>query len=193
MLAKFGIEMTVPHCRNHVRTARQDDRALRRYRRRWKLEQLFAWLQNYRRILVRHDFHAATFFRLPYTRMLHNFATPPIMRCVLALLSPDLSLICAIGSGAKNADYKHPSHRGVRLIVTFDLAGKTRVLFLVGFAVGLVGFGLFYLSWTIDRNLSDETAAWQSKIRGLADKEARDLAVKAGPTARVPAHPTLPR
>jgi hypothetical protein len=47
--------------------------------------------------------------------------------------------------------------------------------------------GLFYLSWTIDRNLSDETAAWQSKIRGLADKEARDLAAKAGPTVRVPA------
>jgi uncharacterized membrane protein YciS (DUF1049 family) len=77
--------------------------------------------------------------------------------------------------------------------VPFNLAGKTRVLFLVGLAIGLVGFGWLYLKWTLDRNLSDETAAWQSKIRGLADKEARDLAAKAGPTARVPVRPNLPR
>ena len=32
-----------------------DGRVLRRYRRRWKVERLFAWLQNYRRILVRYD------------------------------------------------------------------------------------------------------------------------------------------
>ena len=28
---------------------------LRRYRRRWKIERLFAWLQNFRRILTRHE------------------------------------------------------------------------------------------------------------------------------------------
>jgi transposase len=28
---------------------------LRRYGRRWKIERLWAWLQNYRRILVRHE------------------------------------------------------------------------------------------------------------------------------------------
>jgi transposase len=31
----------------------QDGRVLRRYRRRWKVERLFAWLHNYRRIVVR--------------------------------------------------------------------------------------------------------------------------------------------
>jgi transposase len=61
MLAKFGIEMIAPHRSNRVRAATQDGRSLRRYRRRWKVERLFAWLQNYRRILVRHDFHAANY------------------------------------------------------------------------------------------------------------------------------------
>ncbi|MFN4292349.1 MAG: transposase, partial [Permianibacter sp.] len=35
--------------------ATQDGRELRRYRKRWKVERLFAWLQNFRRILVRYD------------------------------------------------------------------------------------------------------------------------------------------
>ena len=30
---------------------------LRRYKRRWKIERLFAWLQNFRRIAMRFDFH----------------------------------------------------------------------------------------------------------------------------------------
>jgi transposase len=30
-------------------------RKLRRYRRRWKIERTFSWLQNFRRLLVRHD------------------------------------------------------------------------------------------------------------------------------------------
>jgi transposase len=34
---------------------------LRRYTRRWKIERLFAWLQNYRRLLVRHDYHLDNF------------------------------------------------------------------------------------------------------------------------------------
>jgi transposase len=33
----------------------QDGRALRRYRKRWKVERTFAWLQNFRRLLVRQD------------------------------------------------------------------------------------------------------------------------------------------
>ena len=52
-----GIEMIAPHRRNRKRPATQDRRPLRRYKRRWKVERLFAWLQNYRRILIRHERH----------------------------------------------------------------------------------------------------------------------------------------
>lgn len=54
-LATRGIQMIAPHKRNRKKPKTQDGRVLRRYRRRWKVERLFAWLQNYRRILVRYD------------------------------------------------------------------------------------------------------------------------------------------
>lgn len=54
-LAERGIRLIAPHKRNRKKPKTQDGRALRRYRRRWKVERLFAWLQNYRRILVRYD------------------------------------------------------------------------------------------------------------------------------------------
>jgi len=54
-LHKRGIELLVPHRRNRQRWWRQDGRKLRRYRRRWKVERTFAWLQNFRRLLVRQD------------------------------------------------------------------------------------------------------------------------------------------
>lgn len=55
-----GIEMIAPHHpRRNVKT--QDGRPLRRYKRRWKIERLFAWLGNFRRILIRHDYHVANF------------------------------------------------------------------------------------------------------------------------------------
>lgn len=41
-LAAQGIEMIAPHRRNRKRKATQDGRPLRRYRRRWKIERLFA-------------------------------------------------------------------------------------------------------------------------------------------------------
>jgi transposase len=53
-LAEEGIELIAPNRSNRsVKT--QDGRPLRRYKRRWKIERLFAWLQNFRRILTRHD------------------------------------------------------------------------------------------------------------------------------------------
>ena len=33
----------------------QDGRKLRRYRKRWKIERTFAWLGNYRRLVVRYE------------------------------------------------------------------------------------------------------------------------------------------
>jgi transposase len=54
------IELIAPH-RSDRKRATQDGRALRRYRRRWKVERLFAWLQNFRRVHTRHERHAENF------------------------------------------------------------------------------------------------------------------------------------
>src|SRR5258705_806912 len=54
-LAKQGVRLIAPHKTNRKKPKTQDGRALRRCRRRWKIERFFAWLQNYRRILVRYD------------------------------------------------------------------------------------------------------------------------------------------
>ena len=56
-----GIEMIAPHRRNRKRRRTQDGRALRRYRRRWKVERLFAWLHQYRRLVTRHERHVENF------------------------------------------------------------------------------------------------------------------------------------
>ena len=42
-------------------TRKQDGRRLRRYRKRWKVERLFAWLKRYRRICVRWERKAANY------------------------------------------------------------------------------------------------------------------------------------
>jgi transposase len=56
----YGIEMIARH-RPHRRTRTQDGRPLRRTRRRWKIERLFAWLHNYRRIVTRWERYPANF------------------------------------------------------------------------------------------------------------------------------------
>jgi transposase len=55
-LAGQGIELIAPHRFNRTKSASQDGRPLRRYRKRWKIERLFAWLHNFRRISTRHDY-----------------------------------------------------------------------------------------------------------------------------------------
>jgi transposase len=50
-----GIELICPHRYNRIKPAAQDGRALRRYRRRWKAERTFAWLGNFRRLVVRYE------------------------------------------------------------------------------------------------------------------------------------------
>ncbi len=51
-LQELGIEMIAPN-RAKRRRKTQDGRPLRRYRRRWKVERLMAWLHNFRRIVSR--------------------------------------------------------------------------------------------------------------------------------------------
>ncbi|MGH7928590.1 MAG: IS5 family transposase [Candidatus Binatia bacterium] len=60
-LRERGIEMIAPHRKNRTRPKTQDGRKLRRYRRRWKVERLFAWLQNFRRIQTRHECYAINY------------------------------------------------------------------------------------------------------------------------------------
>ena len=60
LMEEFGTEMIAPN-RENRREQTQDGRPLRRYRRRWKIERLFAWLFNFRRLVVRYEYHAANF------------------------------------------------------------------------------------------------------------------------------------
>ena len=64
-LRQYGIELIAPH-RSNRRNRSQDLRRLRRYRRRWKIERLFAWLQNFRRLVVRYERHAENFLGMLY-------------------------------------------------------------------------------------------------------------------------------
>ena len=59
-LKLYGIELIAPHRRNR-KNKTLDRRRLKRYRRRWKIERLFAWLQNFRRLVVRYERHAENF------------------------------------------------------------------------------------------------------------------------------------
>ena len=58
------IEMIAPHRRGRKKAKTQDGRKLRPYRRRWKVERLFAWLQNFRRLVVRYEYHVENFLAM---------------------------------------------------------------------------------------------------------------------------------
>ena len=60
-LAGLGIEMIAPHKANRKKPKTQAGRPLRRYRKLWNVERLFAWLQNFRRIVVRWEYHKYNF------------------------------------------------------------------------------------------------------------------------------------
>ncbi len=59
-----GVEMIAPHRSNRRKPATQDGRPLRWYKRRWKIERLFAWLQNFRRLVVRYEYHLCNFLAM---------------------------------------------------------------------------------------------------------------------------------
>ncbi len=77
-LAAEGIELIAPHRANRKKPATQDGRKLRRYRRRWKIERLFAWLHNFRRIAMRFDFHDEN-----YLGFVHLGCIRILLRCYL--------------------------------------------------------------------------------------------------------------
>lgn len=77
-LAEQGIEMIAPHKSNRKKKPTQDGRALRRYKRRWKVERLIAWLQNFRRIATRFDYHDEN-----YLGFVHLGCIKILLRCYL--------------------------------------------------------------------------------------------------------------
>jgi len=71
---EYSIELIAPHRTNRKKFPTQDGRVLRRYCRRWRVERLFAWLHNFRRIVVRYEFHAA------------NYLSMVMLGCIIILL-----------------------------------------------------------------------------------------------------------
>lgn len=56
-----GVELIAPHRCNRRKPKSQDGRPLRRYKKRWKVERLFAWLFNFRRLVVRYEYYSENF------------------------------------------------------------------------------------------------------------------------------------
>jgi transposase len=56
-----GVEMIAPHLKGRKKRSTQDGRKLRRYKRRWKVERLFAWLGNFRRLVVRYEWRVENY------------------------------------------------------------------------------------------------------------------------------------
>jgi len=70
---KHDVELIAPHRRNRKRKT-QDGRPLRRYRRRWKVERFFAWLNNFRRLPLR------------WERLIANYQGFLDLACIIILL-----------------------------------------------------------------------------------------------------------
>ena len=77
-LKEQGVELIAPHRANRSKAATQDGRRLRRYRRRWKVERLNAWLQNFRRVATRFDYYAEN-----YLGFVHLGCIKILLRCYL--------------------------------------------------------------------------------------------------------------
>ena len=73
-LVDLGINPVIPARSNNKRATHQDDRKLRKYRRRWIVERTNAWIQNFRRLVVRYERSADI-----YTGLIH-------MACALIVL-----------------------------------------------------------------------------------------------------------
>ena len=72
-LLKQGIELIAPHRSNRVSPVTQDGRALRSYKRRWKIERTNAWLQNWRKLVTRYEY------------LLENFLAFVKLVCIMLL------------------------------------------------------------------------------------------------------------
>ena len=60
-MAEAGVDLICPPRKNRKYGPMPDRRKLRRYRRRWIVERTISWLHNFRRTVVRWEFHAHLF------------------------------------------------------------------------------------------------------------------------------------
>ena len=60
-LQEKDIELVAPHRCNRKSKKTQDGRTLRKYKKRWRVERLFAWIQNYRRCVTRYEYYEENF------------------------------------------------------------------------------------------------------------------------------------
>lgn len=60
LMAERGTELIAPNKSNRI-VKTQDGRPLRRYKRRWMIERINAWLQNFRRVVVRWEVKAKNY------------------------------------------------------------------------------------------------------------------------------------
>lgn len=67
--SEYGIELIAPNRRKRSKT--QDGRKLRRYRKRWKVERLFAWLHTFRRLVTRWEYHIQNFLGFVHLACIH--------------------------------------------------------------------------------------------------------------------------
>jgi transposase len=70
LAAEYNIEM-IARNRHGRRQKTQDGRKVRRYRRRWKVERLFAWMHNFRRLVTRCEYHVENFLGFVHLACLH--------------------------------------------------------------------------------------------------------------------------
>ena len=60
LLEQYGIDMIAPNLSSRKKQS-QDRRKLRRYKRRWLVERLFAWLLRFRRVNTRYEYKAENY------------------------------------------------------------------------------------------------------------------------------------
>jgi len=65
-LRKRGIDLIAPYRSNNRERRYEDRRKLRRYKRRWIVERTNAWLGQFHRLLVRHDYLLSTYYAFFY-------------------------------------------------------------------------------------------------------------------------------
>ncbi len=56
-----GVALICPHRKNRKQPPTQDGRALRRYKRRHKVERSISWLHNFRRLITRWEYYPELF------------------------------------------------------------------------------------------------------------------------------------
>ena len=112
-MSEYGVEMISPN-RINRKEKTQDGRPLRRYKRRWKVERLFAWMQNFRRPVTRWEYRIENFLgfvHLAYLLILsRHLESRDVARWFRSVyLFPALS--SAGASLAAPCSFPHPARR----------------------------------------------------------------------------------